>query len=121
MGIGVALADIPDRFSYRALSNWLHFAPSTSAYYRLTVGEAPWTSAEHRAADVADLLVTLIWLTIRVNSKSGRPLPQPLPRPSTTPPPSKGRPLAEIDAIIAENDRRDRDGTRRLRPTGVVK
>lgn len=130
--VGWSLADIPGRLSWRGLLNWLRFRPATSMSYRVTHPhtEVPFTPAENRLADVADLLNLLLFAFIQANSRRsiGQP-PAPLPRPGVAAKgqpgdrqigSGAGRPLDEMQTMLVELDRRDRAGLRVLRATEVV-
>lgn len=122
LGLGFTLSDVPDRVSWRAVLNWLRWAPEGSAVGRQ---RSPWSSSEHRLADLADLMQGLIYVTKRAHFNGQPPAPAPLPRPGVVEPvkpqtTSRARPLAEIDAVLAEAERRDRAGVRRMTPNEVV-
>lgn len=82
--MGYSLGDIPRRLSWRQLLAFVeHADPSTKIWQVFNPDGPPWTTAEHRLADVADLLRGFIWQHRSAHSKTpGRP-PAPLPRPYT--------------------------------------
>lgn len=122
--LGLTLADIPDRFSHRALLNWLQYQGPGTAIYRSVNGDEPppFTAVENRLSDVADLLQLLIYVQRRAHFKGNPDKPKMLPRPRTadqlptgeTRLGSASMTFAEMDAWLAEIDRRDRAGKRTL-------
>lgn len=123
LGMGFTVADVPGRLSWRALCNWLRWAPRESAVFRQQNPDGRWTAAEHRAADVADLLQGLIYVTRAAHFKGKPQLPEPLPRPGghKQQAPPRGLPLDVLQARLDEIDRRDRAGVSRMRQAEAVR
>lgn len=85
---GFTLDDVPARFSWRALSNFVRHLDAGSAYVREVAPDmAPWLGTERIQAMLADLIDSvnvLDWHLVSANTEKGKPKPRrpkPYPRP----------------------------------------
>ena len=68
--------------------------------YLLDPGD--WDTDRHLLATVADAVHTLLWVTVKVNSKKGTSVPKikPLPRPDSHTEPEKPTTLADLATLL---------------------
>lgn len=79
---GFVMADIPDRFTWRAVRTLIRYAKPGSAIAEVAAaGQPVWDRKDHRLADIFDLLAYQIWLTKKAKFKQAGRVPKPIPRP----------------------------------------
>ncbi len=131
--LGYTVGDIPTRLSWRQLLAWLeHAGPETKVWHAFNHEGPVWTAAEHRLADIADVLRGLAWQhqVAHWGKKAPSKPPAPLPRPYVAQRPDagseqvgsqiKGTTIEVMAARLAEIRRRDAAGSRRHREAGKV-